>query len=144
MLSGPQISTVLLADTHEFLKKTGSITCIVPRSRLPISLWVLYPPEHLTFRQLLSRRLLRRMLVVLAISSSHVDGLSPLIKTATLDLSGRLQLSLGFPSVILISRTRYPHPFYILYCPIPYPSPFFFSIRFDTHKTASLRIGISS
>lgn len=41
VLSGPQISTVSLADTHEFLKKTESITCIVPRSRLPISLWVL-------------------------------------------------------------------------------------------------------
>lgn len=39
-----QISTVSLAATHEFLKKTESITCIVPRSRLPISLWVLYPP----------------------------------------------------------------------------------------------------
>ncbi|KAH0839833.1 hypothetical protein J3R83DRAFT_780 [Lanmaoa asiatica] len=45
VLSGPQISMVSLAATHEFSKKTESITCIVPHSRLLISLWVLYPPK---------------------------------------------------------------------------------------------------
>lgn len=87
------------------------------------------------------------MLVALVISSSHADDLSPLIKTSTLGKAlayqaSRHQLSLGFPTGILISRVRYPPLSRILYWHIPYLPPFLhfdlFSYTKPHHSTSAL------
>jgi hypothetical protein len=114
-----------------------SITCIVLHLRLPISLWVLCPPERLTFCQLLSHRLPRCILAVLVISSSHVDGPS-LTKTTTLGKKRLIthQSSLSSPCSYLSGYI----PTSCLQSLLPYPIPtrFSFSTRSHARETVSL------